>query len=79
LETRFSIPVSKPGAENIAMWSPNPLRQVLCGWVKILRVNSKFSGRFSKGFAVSFYRLKYKSICPFKLFFLQLWATVMIS
>jgi hypothetical protein len=38
------------------MWSLNPLRQVLCGWVKILRVNSPFSGRFSKGFAV-FFRL----------------------
>jgi hypothetical protein len=44
----------------IAMWSPDPLRQVLCGWVKILRINSKFSGRFSKGFAVSFRRLKNK-------------------
>jgi hypothetical protein len=30
---------------------PDPLRQVLYGGVKMLRLNSKFSGRFSKEFA----------------------------
>jgi hypothetical protein len=42
------------------MLVPDPLRQVLCGWLKILRVKSKFPGRFSKEFAVSFCRLKNK-------------------
>jgi hypothetical protein len=44
----------------VGQYIPNPLRQVLCGWVKILHVNSKFSGRFSEGFAVSFRRFKNK-------------------